>query len=108
MKHELVNVLFTYINASASDNEPLGTIRGHEVDVSLNIDQPYPSELRETAYPESPRTREALEKHIQELIQLGLLRKVCHNEGVEVTTPVIITSYNDKSRMVEDFTALNT
>ncbi|MBW0594187.1 hypothetical protein O181_133902 [Austropuccinia psidii MF-1] len=96
MRNELINVLYTYNNASASDNEPLGAIRGHEVDVTLNIDRPYSPVLRRRAYPASPRAREALEKHIQELIKLGVLRKVGYNEEVEVTTPVIIAWNNDK------------
>ncbi|MBW0549195.1 hypothetical protein O181_088910 [Austropuccinia psidii MF-1] len=41
-------------------------------------------------------------KHIQELIQLGVLRKVGQNEEVEVTTPAIISWHNEKSRMVGD------
>ncbi|MBW0501472.1 hypothetical protein O181_041187 [Austropuccinia psidii MF-1] len=108
MREELINVLYTYKNAFASDNEPLGAIRGHEVDITLNIDRPYPPVIRRPAYPASPRAREALEKHIQELIQLGVLRRVGHNEEVEVTPPVIIAWHNDKSRMVGDFRALNT
>ncbi|MBW0542081.1 hypothetical protein O181_081796 [Austropuccinia psidii MF-1] len=108
MRHELINVLYTYNNAFASDNEPLGAIKGHEVDITLNIDRPYPPVLRRPAYPASSRAREALEKHIQELIQLGVLRRVGHNEEVEVTTPVIIAWHNDKSRMVGDFRELNT
>ncbi|MBW0550260.1 hypothetical protein O181_089975 [Austropuccinia psidii MF-1] len=90
MRNELINVLYTYNNAFVSDNESLGAIIGHEVDITLNIDRPYPPLLRRPAYPASPRAREALEKNIQELIQLGVLRKVGHNEEVEVTTPVII------------------
>ncbi|MBW0561418.1 hypothetical protein O181_101133 [Austropuccinia psidii MF-1] len=108
MRNELINVLYTYNNAFASDNEPLGAIRGHEVDITLNIDRPYPPVLGIPAYPASPTAREALEKHIQELIQRGVLRKVGHNEEVEVTTPVIIAWHKDKSRMVGDFSALNT
>ncbi|MBW0588832.1 hypothetical protein O181_128547 [Austropuccinia psidii MF-1] len=108
MTNELVDVLYTYNNAFVSDNYPLGAIRGHEVDITLNIDIPYPPVLRRPAYPASPRAREALEKHIQELIQLGVLRKVGHIGEVEVTTPVIIAWHNDKSRMVGDFRALNT
>ncbi|MBW0548133.1 hypothetical protein O181_087848 [Austropuccinia psidii MF-1] len=108
MRHELIDVLYTYNNAFASDNEPLGAIKGHEVDITLNDDRPYPPVLRRPAYPTSPRDREALEKHIQKLIQLGVIRKVGHNEEVEVTTHVIIAWNNDKSRMVGDFRALNT
>ncbi|MBW0510469.1 hypothetical protein O181_050184 [Austropuccinia psidii MF-1] len=80
MRHYLINVLYTYKNAFASDNEKLGTIKGHEVDITLNIDRPYPPVLGRPSYPASLRAREALEKHIQELIQLGVLRKVFHNE----------------------------
>ncbi|MBW0481636.1 hypothetical protein O181_021351 [Austropuccinia psidii MF-1] len=83
-------------------------IEGHEVDITLNIDIPYPPVLRRPASPPSPRAREALEKHIQELIQLGVLRKVGHNEEFAVTTPVIIAWHNYKSRMVGDFRAWNT
>ncbi|MBW0538146.1 hypothetical protein O181_077861 [Austropuccinia psidii MF-1] len=108
MRQELIDVLYTYNNEFASDNEPLGAIKGHEVDITLNIDRPYPPVLRRPAYPASPRAIEALEKDIQELIQLGVLRKVGHNGEVEATTPVIISWHNDKSRMVGDLRALNT
>ncbi|MBW0506138.1 hypothetical protein O181_045853 [Austropuccinia psidii MF-1] len=108
MRHALLDVLYTYKNAFSSDNEPLGTIKGNEFDITLNIDRPYPPVLRRPAYPASPRARKALEKHIQELIQLGVLRKVGLNEEAEVTTPFIILWHNYKYRMVGDFRALNT
>ncbi|MBW0528741.1 hypothetical protein O181_068456 [Austropuccinia psidii MF-1] len=41
-------------------------------------------------------------------MDLGVLRKVGCNEPVEVTTPVIITWHNGKSRMVGAFRSLNT
>ncbi|MBW0515934.1 hypothetical protein O181_055649 [Austropuccinia psidii MF-1] len=85
-----------------------GAIEGHEVYITLNIERPYPPVIRRPAYPASPRAREALEKHIQELIQLGVLRKVGPNEEVEVKAPVIIALQNDQSRMIGDFRALNT
>ncbi|MBW0533011.1 hypothetical protein O181_072726 [Austropuccinia psidii MF-1] len=108
MRNDLIDVLYTYKYAFASDNEPLGAIKGHEVDITLNIDRPYPPVLRRPAYPASLKAREALEKHIQDLMQLGVLRKVGHNEEFEVTTPVIIAWHSDKSRMAGDFRALNT
>ncbi|MBW0503163.1 hypothetical protein O181_042878 [Austropuccinia psidii MF-1] len=74
----------------------------------LNVEEPYPPLSRITAYPASPRAREALESNIKELIKLGVLRTVGHNEEVEVTMPVIITWHNDKSRMVGDFRELDT
>ncbi|MBW0553105.1 hypothetical protein O181_092820 [Austropuccinia psidii MF-1] len=108
MRHELIDLLYTCNTAFASDHEPLGAIKGHEVDITLNIDRPYPPVLRRPAYPANPGAREILEKNIQDLIQLGVLRKVGHNEEVEVITPVIIAWHNDKSRMVGYFRALNT
>ncbi|MBW0524706.1 hypothetical protein O181_064421 [Austropuccinia psidii MF-1] len=108
MINELLDVLLTYNNAFASDKEPLDAAKGNEVDITHNVDRPYPPVLRGPAYPASTKAREALEKHIQELIQLGVLRKVGHNEEIEVKTPVIISWNNDKSRMVGDFRGLNT
>ncbi|MBW0534389.1 hypothetical protein O181_074104 [Austropuccinia psidii MF-1] len=108
MKEELIVILFQYREALASDNEPVGAIKGHEVDIMLNVERPCPPPLRRPAYPASPRPREALESHINELMKLGVLRSLGHNEEVEVTTPVIITWHHNKSRMVGDFRALNT
>ncbi|MBW0565244.1 hypothetical protein O181_104959 [Austropuccinia psidii MF-1] len=86
--------------AFASDKEPLGEIIGHEVDIILNIERPYPPLLRRPAYPESPKSREALETHIKQLLDLGVIQKVGHNEEVEITTPVIVAWHNRESRMV--------
>ncbi|MBW0519111.1 hypothetical protein O181_058826, partial [Austropuccinia psidii MF-1] len=88
--------------------EPLGGIIGHEVEIILNIERPYPPLLRRPAYPESPKSRDALEIHIEELLDLGAIRKVGHDEEVEITTPVIVAWHNGKSVMVGDFRALNT
>ncbi|MBW0584478.1 hypothetical protein O181_124193 [Austropuccinia psidii MF-1] len=82
MKEKLIDLLFKYKNAFATDKEPPGAIIGHEVDIVLNVENPYPPLLRRPAYPASPRAREALEEHIKELMDLGVLRKVGHNEQV--------------------------
>ncbi|MBW0535417.1 hypothetical protein O181_075132 [Austropuccinia psidii MF-1] len=97
-----------YKDPFASDNEPLGTIEGNDVDITLNIERSHPPVLRRPAYPAIPRAREALEKHIQGLVQLGVLRKVGHNEEIEVKTPIIIAWNNDKYRIFREFGALNT
>ncbi|MBW0460521.1 hypothetical protein O181_000236 [Austropuccinia psidii MF-1] len=74
----------------------------------LDLERPYPPLLRRPAYPASPRGREALESHIIELMKPVALRKVGPNEEIEITTPVLITCHNDKSRMVGYLRALNT
>ncbi|MBW0520097.1 hypothetical protein O181_059812 [Austropuccinia psidii MF-1] len=96
MKEELIESLFQYREAFSSDNEPLGAIKGHEVNIMLNVERTYPPLLRRPAYSASPRAKEELESHNNELTKLGVLRKAGHNEEVEVTTPVIITWHNDK------------
>ncbi|MBW0501042.1 hypothetical protein O181_040757 [Austropuccinia psidii MF-1] len=108
INEELIEILFQYREAFSSDNEPLGAIKGHEVEIMLNVKRSYPPLLRRPAYPDSPRSREPLETHINELMKLGVLRKAGHNEEVEFKTPVIIPLHNHKSRMVGDLRALNT
>ncbi|MBW0529747.1 hypothetical protein O181_069462 [Austropuccinia psidii MF-1] len=81
-ENELSALLYHHKEAFASDKEPLGAIIGHEVEILLNIERPYPPLLRRPAYPASQTSREALETHIKELLDLGVIRKVGHNEGV--------------------------
>ncbi|MBW0532112.1 hypothetical protein O181_071827 [Austropuccinia psidii MF-1] len=100
MGEKFIGLFFNYKNAFATDKEPLGSIIGHEVDIILDLEKPSPPLLRRPAYPASPTARKALDVHIKELIDLGVLRKVGHNEQVEVSTPVIIAWHNGKSRMV--------
>ncbi|MBW0586812.1 hypothetical protein O181_126527, partial [Austropuccinia psidii MF-1] len=105
---ELSALLYDHRGAFSTDTEPLGAKIGHEVDIILNIERPYPQILRRPAYPASPKSREPLEIHIKELLDLGVIRKVGHNEEVEINTSVIVAWHNGKSRMVGDFRALNT
>ncbi|MBW0503463.1 hypothetical protein O181_043178 [Austropuccinia psidii MF-1] len=96
MRNEHVDALYTYENEFVSDHEPLGDFKGHEVYMNLNIDRPYPPVRGRPAYQEIRRAGEALEKQIQELIQLGVLRKVGHNEEAEVKTSFFIFWQNYK------------
>ncbi|MBW0531344.1 hypothetical protein O181_071059 [Austropuccinia psidii MF-1] len=90
MKEKFIYLLFKYKNAFATDKEPLGSIIGHEIDIILTVEKPYPPLFRKPAYPANPKDRESLEVHIKELMDLGVLMKVGNNEQVEVTIPVII------------------
>ncbi|MBW0583139.1 hypothetical protein O181_122854 [Austropuccinia psidii MF-1] len=107
-ENELSALLYDHRQAFESDKEPLGEMFGHKVDIILNIERPYPPLLKRPAYPASPKSREALGINITELLDLGVIRKVGHNEEVEITTPVIVAWHNGKSRMVGDFRGLNT
>ncbi|MBW0532397.1 hypothetical protein O181_072112 [Austropuccinia psidii MF-1] len=107
-ENELSALLYDHRGAFSSDKEYLGEIMGHKVDFILYIERPYTPLLRRPAYPGGPKSREALEIHIKELLDLGVIRKVGHKEEVEITTPVIVARHNGKSKMVGDFGALNT
>ncbi|MBW0554468.1 hypothetical protein O181_094183 [Austropuccinia psidii MF-1] len=107
-ENELSALLYDHREAFASEKQPLGENIGHEVEIILNIERPYPPLLRRPAYPASPKSREALEIHIKELLDLGVIRKVGHNEEVEINIPIIVAWHNGKSKMVGDFRALKT
>ncbi|MBW0499935.1 hypothetical protein O181_039650 [Austropuccinia psidii MF-1] len=79
IKGKLIDLLYKYKSAFATDKEPLGYIIGNEVEIILNVEKPYPPLLRIPAYPDSPRAREVLEVHIKALMDLGVLRKLGHN-----------------------------
>lgn len=104
---DVLKVCYNNKEAFCTTEEPIGNVTGHDIKLELTCEPPYPPALRKAAYPSSPKSRIALEAHIKELIDLRVLRKVGHNEQVEITTPVIIAWHNDKSRMVGDFRALN-
>ncbi|MBW0561412.1 hypothetical protein O181_101127 [Austropuccinia psidii MF-1] len=93
--------------AFAIGEEPLGKIKGHDIELYLDVESPYPPMLRRPPYPASLETRKAIEKHINELLDMDVIRKIGHNEIVEITTAVLITWHNGKSRLCGDFKALN-
>ncbi|MBW0509024.1 hypothetical protein O181_048739 [Austropuccinia psidii MF-1] len=87
--------------------EPLGKIRGHYIELYLDVKRPYPPMLRRSPYPASWETRREIEKHINELLDMDVIRKIGHNVIVEITTPVLINWIDGKYRLCGDFRALN-
>ncbi|MBW0543732.1 hypothetical protein O181_083447 [Austropuccinia psidii MF-1] len=87
--------------------EPLGKVRGHDIKLYLDVESPYPPMLTRRLYPKSLETRKEIEKNINELLDLDVIRHIGHNEIVEITTPVLITWNDRKSRLCGDFRALN-
>ncbi|MBW0504959.1 hypothetical protein O181_044674 [Austropuccinia psidii MF-1] len=63
--------------------------------------------LRRHPYPVILETRKEIEKHINELLEMDVIRKIGHNEIVEITTPALITWHDGKSRLCVDLRALN-
>ncbi|MBW0472467.1 hypothetical protein O181_012182 [Austropuccinia psidii MF-1] len=91
----------------AIGEEPLGKIRGHHIELYLDVERPYPTMLRRPPYPESLETRKEIEKHINEILEIDVIRKIEPKKIVEIATPVLITWYDGNSRLCGDFRALN-
>jgi hypothetical protein len=86
-KQEVLKICCENKEAFCTSDEPIGYIKGHDMKLELTVQRPYPPLLRRPPYPSSPKSREALENHIKELLELNVIRKVGHNEQVEITTP---------------------
>ncbi|MBW0472063.1 hypothetical protein O181_011778, partial [Austropuccinia psidii MF-1] len=91
----------------AIGEEPLGKIRGHDIDLYMDVQRPYPPLLRRPPYPTSLETRKEMKKHINELLDMDVIRKIGQNEIVEITTPVLITWHDGKSRLCGNIRAVN-
>ncbi|MBW0520730.1 hypothetical protein O181_060445 [Austropuccinia psidii MF-1] len=87
--------------------ESLGKMRGHDIKIYLDMERSYPPMLSRPPYPESLETRKEIEKHINELLYMNVIRMIGNKEIVEITTPVLITWHDGKSRLCGDFRALN-
>ncbi|MBW0576835.1 hypothetical protein O181_116550 [Austropuccinia psidii MF-1] len=93
--------------AFANGEEPLGKIKGHDIELYLDVERPYPPILRRPPYPESLEARKQIEKHINKLLDMDVIRKIGHNEVMEIILPVLITWHDGKSRLCGEFRALN-
>ncbi|MBW0561521.1 hypothetical protein O181_101236 [Austropuccinia psidii MF-1] len=51
-------------SAFAFGEDPLGKIRGHDIELDMDVERPYAPMLRRPSYPESLETRKEIEKHI--------------------------------------------
>ncbi|MBW0504665.1 hypothetical protein O181_044380 [Austropuccinia psidii MF-1] len=91
----------------AIGEETLEKITGPDIELYLNVERLYPLMLRSPQYPESLGTRKYIEKHINKLLKMDVIRKIGHNGRVEITTPVLITWHDGKSRLCADFRAVN-
>ncbi|MBW0486195.1 hypothetical protein O181_025910 [Austropuccinia psidii MF-1] len=106
-KLSLLEMLRKNRPAFAIGEEPLGKIRGHDIEFYLDVERLYPPMLRRIPYPESLETRKEIEKHINEPLEIDVIRKIGYNELVEITTPVLITWNDGRSGLCGDFRAVN-
>ncbi|MBW0487206.1 hypothetical protein O181_026921 [Austropuccinia psidii MF-1] len=103
----LLKMLRKNTPAFAIGEEPLGKIKFHDIELYLDVERPYLPMLRRPPYPASLETRNEIDKHINDLLDVDVIRNSGHNEIVEITTPVLITWHDGKSKLCGDFRALN-
>lgn len=71
------------------------------------MEKPYPCILKKSPYPASPRARVEIQKHLDKLLEIGVVGKVGEDKEVDITTAIIIAWHNCKSRLCGDFRPLN-
>ncbi|MBW0497403.1 hypothetical protein O181_037118 [Austropuccinia psidii MF-1] len=106
-KLSLLRILQKNRPSFAIGEEPLGKITGHYIELYLDLETPYPPMLRRPPYPSILETRKEIEKRINEHLDMYSIRKIGHNETVEIMTPVLITWHDAKYRLGGDLRALN-
>ncbi|MBW0483669.1 hypothetical protein O181_023384 [Austropuccinia psidii MF-1] len=106
-KLSLLRALRNNRPAFAIGEEPLGKLRGHYLELYLDVERPYLPMLRRPPYPESLETRKEIEKLINELLDMDVIIKIGHNEIVKITTHVLITWHDGNSILCGDFRSLN-
>ena len=74
-KEDILRTCFINKEAFCTTEEPIGNIKGHDLELELTISPPYPPQLRRPPYPSSPKSREAIEIHIKELVEMRVLRR---------------------------------
>ncbi|MBW0586431.1 hypothetical protein O181_126146 [Austropuccinia psidii MF-1] len=95
-KLSLLKMLRKNRPAFAIGEEPPSKIKGHDIELYLDVERRYPPMLRRPPYPAGLETRKEIEKDINELLGMDVIRKIGHNEMMEITTPVLITWHDNK------------
>ncbi|MBW0477350.1 hypothetical protein O181_017065 [Austropuccinia psidii MF-1] len=106
-KLSLLKILRKNRLAFAIGEEPLGKIKGNDIELYLNVERLYSPMIRRLPYPESLDTSKEIEKYINEHLDMDVIRKIGHNKIVKISTPVLITWQDGKLRLCGDFRAMN-
>ncbi|MBW0507249.1 hypothetical protein O181_046964 [Austropuccinia psidii MF-1] len=96
-KLSLLKILKKNRPAFAIGEEPLGKIRGHGIELYLDVERPYPPMLRRPPYPARLETTKEIKRPVNELLDMDVIRKIGHNQIVQITTPVLITWHDGKA-----------
>ncbi|MBW0472068.1 hypothetical protein O181_011783 [Austropuccinia psidii MF-1] len=72
--------------AFAIGEDQLCKMKGHDLELYLDVETPYPPMLRRSPYRASLETRKEIEKHINGHLDMDVIRKIGHHEIVEITS----------------------
>ncbi|MBW0508153.1 hypothetical protein O181_047868 [Austropuccinia psidii MF-1] len=86
-KLSLLKMLRKNRPAFAIGEKPLRNVRGHAIELYLDVERPFPPMLSRPPYPGSLAARVEIEKHIDELLEMDGIRKIGNNEIVKIPTP---------------------
>ncbi|MBW0535825.1 hypothetical protein O181_075540 [Austropuccinia psidii MF-1] len=106
-KLSLLKILRKNRPAFSIGEEHLCSISGHDIELYLDVETPYPPILRRPPYLESLKTGNEIEKHVNDLPDMNFIRKIGHNVILKVTTLVLITWNDGKSRLCGDIREMN-
>ncbi|MBW0547551.1 hypothetical protein O181_087266 [Austropuccinia psidii MF-1] len=105
MKLNSVKVLGKCRKAFVIGDELLGKIKGHDIELYLDLERAYPPMVKQPTYPDIQGTRKEAEKHLDECLEMVIRTKIGENDILEVTTPILIAWNDGKSRLCGDFIA---
>ncbi|MBW0590575.1 hypothetical protein O181_130290 [Austropuccinia psidii MF-1] len=78
-KISLLKMLRKNRPAFSIGEEPLEKIKGHDIELYIDMERPYPPILRRPPYPASMETSKEIERHMNELLEVDFNRKIGHN-----------------------------
>ncbi|MBW0553502.1 hypothetical protein O181_093217 [Austropuccinia psidii MF-1] len=79
-KLSLLKILRKNRPAFSIGEEPSGKIRGKDIELSLDVEGPYLPMLSRPPYPASLETKKEIEKNVNELLEMDVIRKIGHND----------------------------
>ncbi|MBW0522877.1 hypothetical protein O181_062592 [Austropuccinia psidii MF-1] len=82
-------------------------MRGHDIALYLDVEITYSPILKTSPYLESLETGKKIVKNVNELLDMDVIRKIGHNEIVEIATPVLRNWHDGKFLLCGDFRALD-
>ncbi|MBW0482361.1 hypothetical protein O181_022076 [Austropuccinia psidii MF-1] len=77
------------------------------MELYLDLERTYPPILRRPTYPKILEARKVIEKHVNKLLDIDIIRKIWHNEIVELTTPFLRNLHHDKLEKAKYITKMD-